>query len=367
MRKFINQIEPVFGVEERRAVEEYMNSGGWITEFTKTREFERLIAKEVGAKYCSVVTNGTDALIASLLAIGIKEGDEVIVPDYTFVATPNAVEILGARAVFVDVEPESMCMDFANMKSAITKKTKAVIFVSMNARYSSDLMEMHEYCIDNNIWFIEDAAQSIGSSAFGKKLGTIGDIGTYSFSSPKIITCGQGGAIVTDNAELYEKILLIRNFGRSTPNSYSDHFVVKGYNFKFTDIQAVIGIEQLKKLPARLKRRKEIGKLYWDLLSKIDGLELIPTDFSSTALFAYDLLTKRRKDLQDYLRENGIGTRFAYPPLHSEPAYGRKGSYPVSERVGSEGLWLPSSNNLTDEDVEFICSKVAEFMNSRKA
>ncbi|VVB99705.1 Aspartate aminotransferase [uncultured archaeon] len=361
MKKFINQIEPVFGEEEKKAMAAYMDSGGWVTEFKETRKFESMIASATGAKHCSVVANGTDALVASLLAVGVKPGDEVISPDYTFVATPNAAELLGAKAVFADVEPQSMCLDFSKMKSAITRKTKAVIFVSMNARYPQDLLEMAEYCKGKGIWFIEDAAQSLGSTAFGRQLGTIGDLGTYSLSSPKIITSGQGGAIVTGNSELYEKILLIRNFGRTSPTPYSDSFDAKGWNFKFTDIQAIIGMEQLKKLPARVKRRKEMGKLYFELLGKAKGVELIPTDFSSTALFAYDLLTDRRGAMQEFLKASGIGTRFAYPPLHSEKAYGYPGSYPVSESVGRRGLWLPSSNNLSDAEISFICGKVSEF------
>jgi len=363
--KFINQIEPSFDGKEREAVNAYMESGGWVTEFTKTREFESMIAKAVGARHCSVVANGTDALVAALLAVGVKIGDEVISPDYTFVATPNSAELLGAKAVFVDVEPRSLCMDFGKMKAAITKKTKAVLFVSMNARYPHDLLEMAEYCRERGIWFIEDAAQSLGSTAFGKRLGTIGDLGTYSLSSPKIITSGQGGAIVTGDKELYEKILLIRNFGRAAPTPYSDSFVAKGWNFKFTDIQAVIGMEQLKKLPARVERRKQMGRLYHKLLGEAKHVELVPTDFSSTALFAFDLLTGRREKMQGFLKENGIGTRFAYPPLHSEPAYGYPGSYPVSEMAGGKGLWLPSSNHLTDDEIQYVCGKVNEF--SRKA
>ncbi|MEM3362642.1 MAG: aminotransferase class I/II-fold pyridoxal phosphate-dependent enzyme, partial [Candidatus Anstonellaceae archaeon] len=133
--RFINQIEPVFGPEERDAVMKYMESGGWLTEFKKTREFEEMLAKYLGIKYCSFVFNGTVSLMLALAAIGIKKDDEVIVPDYTFVASATAVEIFGAKAVFVDIEKESLCMDFNLMKEAISDKTKAIMLVSMNARY----------------------------------------------------------------------------------------------------------------------------------------------------------------------------------------------------------------------------------------
>lgn len=364
--KFINQIEPVFGPEEIEAVNKYMQSGGWITEYKKTREFEQMLATYLGVKHCSFVANGTVSLMLALAAIGIEKGDEVIVPDYTFVATATAVEIFGAKAVFVDIEKESLCMDFEKMKEAITEKTKAVMLVSMNARYPKRIKDFVSFCQKNNIWLIEDAAQSLGSTAYGKFLGTYGDIGSFSFSMPKIISTGQGGAVVTENAELFEKMRKIRNFGRESTEV--DHFVIKGWNFKVTDLQAVIGIEQLKKLDWRVKRKKELGRLYYSLLKDIPEIELIPTDFRETALCSFDILVKEqkhRKPLMDFLKENGIGTRPAYPPLHSEPAFGYPGDFPVTEDISARGLWLPSSVNLGDDDVRHIVSKIEEFFKSK--
>ncbi|MEM3541252.1 MAG: DegT/DnrJ/EryC1/StrS family aminotransferase [Candidatus Bilamarchaeaceae archaeon] len=360
--RFINQIEPVFGPEERDAVMKYMESGGWLTEFKKTREFEEMLAKYLGIKYCSFVFNGTVSLMLALAAIGIKKDDEVIVPDYTFVASATAVEIFGAKAVFVDIEKESLCMDFNLMKEAISDKTKAIMLVSMNARYPKRINDFVYFCKKNNIWLIEDAAQSLGSTAYGKFLGTYGDIGSFSFSMPKIISTGQGGAVVTNNDEIFEKMKKIRNFGRESPDG--DHFVLKGWNFKVTDLQAVIGMEQLKKLDWRIKRKKEIGKLYYSLLKEIPEIELIPTDFKETALCAFDVLVKDKKDkkpLMDFLKEKGIGTRSFYPPLHSEPAFDYEGTFPITEDISARGLWLPSSVNLSDNDVYYIVDKIAEF------
>jgi perosamine synthetase len=321
-----------------------------------------MLAKYLNVDYCSFVSNGTISLMLALAAIGITKDDEVIVPDYTFVASATAVEIFGAKAVFVDIERESLCIDFEEMQKAVTQKTKAVMLVSLNGRYPAKIREFASFCKENNLVLIEDAAQSLGSTAYGKFLGTYGEIGSFSFSMPKIISTGQGGAVVTNNKELFEKMQKIRNFGRETPDS--DHFVLKGWNFKVTDLQAVIGMEQLKKLDWRVKRKKELGKLYYSLLEDINSVELIPTNFNETALCAFDILVKdkkHKKPLMDFLKKEGIGTRAFYPPLHCEPAFGMSAHFPVTEDVSERGLWLPSSVNLTDEEVHYIVDKIKEF------
>lgn len=358
--KFINQMEPSFDEKERDALFQYMESGGWVTEFKKTREFEDNIASFTRAKYCSVVSNGTVALSVALMACGIGVGDEVIVPDFTMVATPNSVELIGAKAVFADVSESDLCMDFNKMREAVTEKTKAVILVSINGRFPRNIDEFATYCKKHHIFLIEDAAQSLGSFCNGKHLGTYGDIGCFSFSAPKIITTGQGGALVTDNEELIKKIRRIRDFGRDKGGS--DHYLVKGWNFKFTDIQAVIGLEQMKKLPDRIERKKEIGKLYWNLLGNISGIQLLPTDFNQTAPWFYDILCEDREGLIDFLKTKNIGTRPFYPALHSEPAYNYLSqSYPIAERAAKLGLWLPSFITLSDDDVRYICGCIRTY------
>jgi len=356
---FINQMEPWFDDNEANAVHHYMLSGGWVTEFKKTREFEQQIAQFTGAKYCSVLANGTVTLITALVACDVAPGDEVIVPDYTMVATPNAAEILGAKAVFVDVERDTLCMDFDAMRRAVTPKTKAVMLVTVNGRYPRDIERFVSFCKERRIWLIEDAAQSLGSRYNGKHLGRFGDIGSFSFSAPKVITTGQGGALITDNDELIDRIRKVRDFGRERGGV--DHYLVKGWNFKFTDIQAVIGIEQMKKLAWRVERKKAIGKLYDKLLAGIPQVELLPTDYENTSPWFFDILVDDRARLQEFLKEKGIGAREFYPPLHAEPVYGRDGHYPVTEEMARKGLWLPSSSSLTDEQVEYVCSMIRAF------
>lgn len=358
--EFIDQMHPLFDEKEREALNEYMLNGGWVTEFKKTREFEQMIADFTGAKYCSVVSNGTVSLSIALMACGVGAGDEVIVPDYTMVATPNAAELIGAKAVFADINRENLCLDYRSMVSVTTNRTKAVILVSVNGRFTDEIDKIKSFCDQNGIFLIEDSAQSLGSYYRGKHLGRYGIIGSFSFSAPKIITTGQGGALITDNPVLFEKIKRIRDFGRDEGGS--DHYLIKGWNFKFTDIQAVIGIEQMKKLPKRIKKKKLLGTKYENELSGIKGVELIRTDLEQTSPWFFDILCENRDELMTYLRSKGVGTRPFYPALHLEPAYGYKAlSFPVAETVAQKGLWLPSSIDLSDENIETICGFIKGF------
>lgn len=357
--EYICQMKPSFDSMEQEALNKYMSSGGWVTEFKKTREFEKEIAEYTGADYCSVMCNGTLSLTVALLACGVQAGDEVIVPDFTMVATANAAELIGAKVVFADIDINNLCLDFEKMKSAVTEKTKAVMLVSINGRYPNHLEDFVQFCKEKKIYLIEDAAQSLGSLYKGRQLGTFGDIGSFSFSAPKIVTTGQGGALVTDNRELYEKIVMIRDFGRS--GGGNDHYLIKGWNMKFTDVQAVIGICQMKKLPDRVKRKKQIAELYYKLLQDVKGITLIDTDFGDTTLWFIDILCENREKLMEYLDRKQIGTRMVYPALHSEPAYGYDQVFPNAETVARKGLWLPSFVELTDAEIEYICASIKQF------
>ena len=216
------------------------------------------------------------------------------------------------------------------------------------------------HCKERNIYLIEDAAQSLGSFYKGTHLGRFGEIGIFSFSMPKIITTGQGGALITDDDKLADRIKRIRDFGRDAGGS--DHYLSKGWNFKFSDFQAVIGIEQMKKLPWRVERKKEMGRLYDKFLGDIPEVEIIPTNYDDTAPWFFDILCDRRRELQAYLKDNNVGTRPFYPPLHSEPAYGYEDlRFPVTEEVAARGLWLPSSIFVTDEQIVYVCEKIREF------
>lgn len=355
--KFINQMEPWYGKEEKWAILEYLNTGGWLMEFKRTKEFEKMICDYTGAKYCSIVSNGTISLFLALKALGIKNNDEVIVPDYTMIATPNAVVMAGAKPIFIDVD-DSLCLNTKLVNKAITAKTKAVMHVSINGR-AGELNKLKKLCRDKKIYLIEDAAQSLGSFYNGKHLGRHGIIGSFSFSVPKIITTGQGGALITDDKKLYEKIEKLKDFGRVKAGV--DWHDEMGWNFKFTDLQAVLGIEQMKKLPARVGRKKTMLALYQKYLKNINEIKLINTS-NETSPWFIEIMVPDPKALQAHLKEQSIGSRLFYPAIHSQPIYKHiKGDFPMATYAGQHGLWLPSSSFLKDSDIKTICKKISDF------
>lgn len=361
----IPQMEPWFGQEEKESLLKYMESGGWITEFEKTREFEKKISDFTGSKHCIVVNNGTISLTLAALACGISNGAEVIVPNYTMIATPNSVKLIGVKPIFVDVERETLCLDINLVEQSITKKTKAIILVSANGRYPQcGIEKFEELCTKNNIMLIEDSAQSLGSFyPDGRHIGTAGIVGSFSFSAPKIISTGQGGALITNDDEIAHKLRRLKDFGRAR-GGLDIHDTI-GYNFKFTDIQAVIGIEQMKKLAWRVNRKKEIFKLYQSLLMGITHVQFFEQDLVNTTPWFIDILVDDRDRLQNYLKEKGIGSRVMYPPVNKQMAYGVPGEFPISNLVGQKGLWLPSSSQLDDQDIKLVCDTTKEYYKNR--
>ena len=358
---FIMQMRPLFGAEEKKAICDYMDEDGFITEFQRTEQFESMIAEYTGAKHCVVVNNGTISLTLAGLAAGIKANDEVIVPNYTMIATPNSLMMFGAKPVFVDVEPETLCLDIELVRKAITPRTKAIMLVSANGRYPSVGVAAFEALADErNLILIEDAAQSLGSTyPDGRHIGRAGLIGSFSFSAPKIISTGQGGALITDDDSTAFTLRRLKDFGRSGGgNDIHDSI---GYNFKFTELQACIGIEQMKKLPARVERKKEIYRRYQQRLQGIDGIRLFDHDLKCTTPWFVDSLVERREELQAYLKNEGVGTRVMYPPINRQKAYQWEGDFPVADRVGKNGLWFPSSIQLRDQEIDLICDRVRSF------
>lgn len=357
---FINQMEPWFDDQEQIALTNYMKEGGWITEFKKTVEFENLIKKFTGAKHCFVVNNGTVSLSIMAMAAGIGPGDEVLVPNYTMIATPNSLKMIGAEPKFIDVDSQSLCINLDGIKKSLTSKTRAIFLVNANGRYPLDIDEIIAFCKSQNLILLEDSAQALGSFyPDGIHQGRKGIAGSFSFSAPKIISTGQGGAIITDDDLMAHNISRLKDFGRS--GGGNDVHDVIGYNFKFTDIQAVIGIVQMSKLDWRINRMKEIYNLYFQQLKEIKEVQFFYQDLINTTPWFIDIKAERRDELVVYLKLNNIGTRTMYPPINKQKAYNVEGEYDVSNEIGVKGLWLPSSSKLTNEQIHFICSKIAEF------
>jgi perosamine synthetase len=352
---------PFFDEKETNAVVDYMNSGGFMTEFQKTTEFELMIQEYVGSKHAIVVNNGTVSLSLMLMALGVGHGDEVIVPNYTMIATPNSVKMVGAEPIFVDVEASTLCLDIKEVEAKISPRTRVVLLVSANGRYPSYGVEaLIDLCKARNIVLLEDAAQAMGSYfPDGLHIGRAGQIGSFSFSVPKIISTGQGGCLVTDDDELAHKLRRLKDFGRSQGGN--DIHDTIGFNFKFTDLQACIGIEQMKKLGERVKRKKQIWDRFSTNLFGEGNVQFFGHDLKSTAPWFMDVLVANRSELVQFLKSNEIGTRPMYPPINRQKAYNYPGDFPVSNDVGKRGLWLPSFVQITDNEIDFVCEKIMMF------
>jgi perosamine synthetase len=357
---FIPQMEPWFDHQEQEALNTYMSQGGWVTEFEKTFQFQDLIKKYTGAKYCFVVNNGTISLSIMAMAAGIKSGDEVLVPNYTMIATPNSLKMFGAKPKFMDVDANTLCISLAEIKKNITPNTKAVFLMNANGRYPLDIDEIISYCQQNSLILLEDSAQALGSFyPDGVHQGRKGIAGSFSFSAPKIISTGQGGAIITDDDELAHNVSRLKDFGRS--GGGNDVHEMIGFNFKFTDIQAVIGIVQMGKLDWRVNRMKEIYARYKENLKELTEVKFFDQDLKNTTPWFIDVNVKNRSELMAYLKANKIGSRVMYPPINKQQAYSLVGEHSVSNLIGNKGLWLPSSSKLTDIQIDYICNKIKDY------
>jgi perosamine synthetase len=354
----IPQMEPWFDQAEADALHAYMMSGGWVTEFRQTQAFEESLQNFTGAKHCIVTNNGTISLTLALLALGVEAGDEVITPDLTMIATPNAARLIGAVPVFVDIEAETLNIDIDQAAAAIGPKTAAVIHVSFNGR-CNDIARLRDLCREKGVALIEDSAQALGCYRGGRHLGTTGDIGSFSFSAPKVISTGQGGALITDDDDIAARLRKLKDFGRlGGGNDIHDDI---GFNFKFTDLQAVVGLEQMKKLPWRLARKKDIWRRYAEGLKGVGPVDMMATDLEQTSPWFIEVFVDDRAALAAHLKAHDIGSRPIYPPIHSQKAYGLNDlSFPVTERAAARGLWLPSSAKLTDADVDRVCAAVRD-------
>lgn len=353
-KQLIMQTRPNFDINEANACYEYMKSGdNFITEYKQTQYLEKMICDFTGAKYCSMITSGTTALIAAFLSLDIGKNDDVIVPNYTMIASINAIKIIGANPIIVDIDSETGTITKEMIDKFITEKTKAVLHVSLNNR-TNQLQEIVEYCNDKNVFLVEDAAQSLGCFLNKKHLGTYGIIGCFSLSTPKIISTGQGGFLLTDNEDIYKKINMIKNFGRKEGGS--EVYEIFGLNLKFTDIQAVIGIEQMKKLPYRIKRMREIFDVYYNELLEIrDVCKMVPPMNDEWIPWFIDIFVEDRDSLILYLKQHNIQTRVTYPQIDKTPMYYNDDTLIHSEYISTCGIFLPSHTLLSDDDIHFIC------------
>jgi|TARA_B110000459_G_C16532764_1_gene458029 perosamine synthetase len=357
--KRINQIEPSITLRDKSAISKYLNSNGWITENKVSKKFEIKFSKLVKSKYSIVYPNGTLTIVSILLALGIKKNDEVIVPNYTMVATVNAVILTGAKPILCDISDENLCLDPNKLASKINKNTKAVIYVTLNGR-SGFIKQIQKICKKKKLHLIEDSAHSIGSYLNKKHHGTFGIASSFSLSMPKLITTGQGGFVVTNNKTLANRVNEIKNFGRRGDGN--DIYFSIGYNFKFTDLQSSLGISQLQNIQQRIKKKRQIFHYYYKNLKEINEIKMFDFQKNETPWFV-DIYLKNPKKLQEYLKKFNIISRLVYPPLNSLKIFKVKGGFKNSTYYCNRGLWLPSSINLKEKDIKFIVNKINFFFN----
>lgn len=347
--------EPSLGEKELLYVTECILTG-WVSSAGKfVTRFEEMFAEFCGTRYAVATSNGTMALHLALLSIGIGPGDEVIVPTLTFIATANAVTYTGARPVFVDSEPKTWNIDPNLIESVITSRTRAIIPVHLYG-HPADMGPIIEIAARHNLAVIEDAAEAHGACYKGQRVGGIGDIGIFSFYGNKIITTGEGGMVVTNRADLAEKIRMLRDHGMSPERRY--WHPVLGYNYRMTNIQAALGVAQMERVEIILAKKLLIAELYNNALCNIPGLILPPQEpWANNVYWLYSLLIDEgvfglaRDAVMAELRQVGIDTRPLFPPVHTQPIYLTGQELPVSEYLSAHGLSLPSAVNLKQEDI----------------
>jgi len=342
-----------FGEEEiRRIADSIIHEH--ISQGEVTAEFERELANLLGVPYVVAVSSGSTALLIALMAIGVRPGDEVIVPNRTWIATAHAPLILGAKVVLVDVEPNRPIIDASLIEERITEKTKAIIPVHMNGR-SADMNKINIIAKKHNINVIEDAAQAIGSKNQDGFLGTQSEIGCFSLSVAKTIATGQGGFAITKNEELAKRMRAIRTHGVENVKD-PKNWIMPGFNFRFTDIQASIGLVQLQKLPQHIEHIKKIYKLYLDGLASNPEIKPIPVNLDVGEIPVYnEFLVDQRSKLIKYLETKGIEARPFYPDL--DKAYyldQGKLDFPNSHKFGKNGIYLPSGPDQPTKNIDRV-------------
>jgi len=354
---------PDIGEEEIREVRKVLSEKSLTSSSfdggTRVQQFEKLLSKFTKSKFTVSVNSGTAALQASLYALDIKSGDEVLIPSFTFVATANSVKSVGAKPVFVDILKDNYTMDPDDLRKKITKRTKAVIPVHLYGHIAY-MKEILEITTKNNLKTIEDASQSLGSKLNGKHSGTFSQLGCFSLYAAKVMTSGEGGAIITDDKKLFEKLKQIRNHGMSK-NRLTTMF---GLNLRLPEINAAIAKVQMKKLPVLLEKRKKKAQILTELLKNYDII--LPKQRKGETLnwYLYTIALKNRNSIMKKLNSLGIGATVYYdPPIHKTPYYKTKTSLPNTEWAACHVLSLPIHPKVSKSDMARL-EKI--FSNNRK-
>lgn len=371
----MNWIIPLFKIysddNDVDQVVEVIRSGmNWATG-PKVNELESRITDYVGTKYAVTLNSGTSALHAQLLAHGIGKGDEVIVPSFTFIATANCPFFVGAKPKFADIEKDYYGLDPESVKECITNKTKAIMPVHVGG-YACKVEELREIADDHGILLLEDAAESLGAKVNNKMVGTFGESSMFSFCGPKVITTGEGGVIVTDSKNIYEKIKLLRSHGRAdtkdyfSTNEYLD-YISLGYNFRMSNITAALGVAQMDKLDNIISIRRKNAEYLTKAIKKAGGKVKTPSPSKDRFhLFQmYTIESDDRDALMKALGDAGIMAKVYFPPVHLSHFYRNVLKYspslPMTEKLASRCLTLPMYPQLTKDEMDLMAEQIGKF------
>ena len=364
---------PFIGEKELEYVVDCIKTN-WISSKGKyVEEFERRFAEYCGCKYGISTTSGTTALHLALASLGIRNGDEVIIPAFTMISTANAVVYCGAKPVLVDAEPETWNMDVDQIAEKVTSRTKAIMPVHIYG-HPCDMDPILEIAEDHNLYVIEDAAEAHGAEYKGRKAGGIGDVGCFSFYANKIITTGEGGMVVTNDKKVAERAMMLKDLAFSKERRFSHTDL--GFNYRMTNIQAAIGLAQLEKIDELVERRRKNAMLYNKLLEDVEGVRLpVEKEWAKNVYWMYSIIIEddfgmSRDELMKELAKRGIETRTFFIPMHQQPVFQKMGlfkgeRYPVAEEISRKGMYLPSSSGLKEEEIEFIVNAIKEIRSEK--
>lgn len=370
---FIPVCEPMLAGNELKYVTEAVSTG-WISSSGKyVTEFENQFAEYCGCKYGIAVCNGTIALHLALIGLGIGKGDEVIVPTFTMIASAFAVCYTGAKPVFVDADKDTWNIDVKKIEEKITSKTKAIMPVHIFGKMC-DMDAIHALAKKYNLYVLEDAAEAHGASYQGVKAGASSDIAAFSFFANKNITTGEGGMVVTNNKEFYDRARYFKNvcFPLDGPRNYQHEDI--GYNYRMSNVVAAIGLAQVEKADDYKEMRIRNHQLYKKYLSDVPGIlfqsepdkDCVDVCWMNTIVIDPAKYGHHKDELIAHLKENEIDTRLLFTGMHKQKAmmdYGCdcSGEYPVCEWLTENGFYLPSSSSLTEEQIKFICGIISNF------
>src|SRR5438445_3273325 len=359
---------PLVGEREVEVVTQAIRSS-WISSMgPQVQEFESKFAAFCETKFGVATNSGTTALHLALEGLKIKEGDEVILPTFTMIASANAIEYTGARPVLVDADPTTWNMNVTEVEDKVSANTKAIMPVHIYG-HPTDMQPLVELATKRDLAIVEDAAEAHGAEYKGKKVGSIGDVGSFSFYANKIITTGEGGMNVTDSEELAEKMRWLRAhaFGRGGKHFWHEAL---GFGYRMTSLQAAVGLAQMERIDDMISRRINHARLYNKLLENLSHDKIIlPPEmkWAKNVYWMYSILLNdpsERDNLMSWLSERGIETRTFFYPIHRQPYYApRYGgeSYKVADDISRRGINLPSGSGLTDDDISYVSDCVLDF------